>query len=126
MSSPLSADFGLLASSLTNGARGRVPNDGALFGLMVQGGARASLPRRKVESHFADLPGIVTCSLLLFKCPASSRFRDFQNADISPCHRFASRRSGAAPDRGPDRHHYAHPAGGPTLARPFDRQEARG
>jgi hypothetical protein len=28
MTSPHSADFGLLASSITNGARGRVPNDG--------------------------------------------------------------------------------------------------
>src|ERR1700716_1841961 len=41
---------------------------GSLFGLMVRGGARASLPRRKVGAHFADLAGIVTSCLLRFKC----------------------------------------------------------
>src|ERR1700738_4994125 len=30
---------------------------------------RARAPPHHMEAHFADLPGIVTTSLLLFKCP---------------------------------------------------------
>ena len=66
MSSPLSADFGLLASSLTNGARGRVPNDCALlFGLMIEGRARALAYEE--DRILQTWPGIVTTCLLIFK-----------------------------------------------------------
>jgi enoyl-CoA hydratase/carnithine racemase len=38
----------------------------------------AAALRRSAGQHFADLPGIVTCCLLLFKCRQPSRCRDLQ------------------------------------------------
>src|ERR1700682_3012032 len=51
---------------LSSGAHGRVPNDGDT--IWPQGSRKRKSVSAQEEGHFADLAGIVTSSLLLFKC----------------------------------------------------------